>query len=118
MNAARCADWSHEGRAAYFMSAEDLTYPSDLPVQQDLGLAALVGAGHVERNGHHYIAGIPAASTEEEEGLLRAHPDPYERKGDRVQLRIEDGRLSFASLDKPGFASGFSPTLGDGRPLL
>lgn len=40
------------------MSAEDLTTQSGLALQQDLVLAALIGAGHIERNGHHYVDGM------------------------------------------------------------
>ena len=44
----------------YFMSAEDLTTQAGLSVQQDLALVNLLGIGHVERNGHHYVNGMAA----------------------------------------------------------
>ena len=40
------------------MSAEDLTTQAGVAVQQDLALATLIGATHVERNGHHYVDGM------------------------------------------------------------
>ena len=45
----------------YFMSAEDLTTQAGVAVQQDLALATLIGATHVERNGHHYVDGMTGA---------------------------------------------------------
>ena len=43
------------------MSAEDLTTQSGIALQQDLALATLIGATHVERNGHHYVDGMAGA---------------------------------------------------------
>ena len=43
---------------SYFMSGEDLTTQGGIAVQQDLALATLVGATHVERNGHHSVNGM------------------------------------------------------------
>ena len=53
-------------RTSYFMSAEDLTTQAGVAVQQDLALATLVGATHVERNGHHYVDGMAGAPEEEQ----------------------------------------------------
>jgi hypothetical protein len=110
INAGRCAMWNRQaGRAAFFMSAEDLTTQAGLAVQQDLALVALLGLGHVERNGHHYVRGLAALPPAEQAAWLAAHPDLYTREGDLVRLRIEGGRLALGSLAGPGFAAGAEP---------
>ena len=73
------------------MSAEDLTTQAGLAVQQDLALVALLGLGHVERNGHHYVRGLAALPLTEQAAFLAAHPDLYVRDGDLVRLRIDRG---------------------------
>jgi hypothetical protein len=118
LNAARCAAWNHEeGRPHYFLSAEDLTTQAGLSVQQDLALVNLLGIGHVERNGHHYVDGLSAVPKAEQEEFLRAHPDLYERSHGAVRLSIRDGRIAIGSLDTPGFASAAMPDFGAMQPL-
>jgi Enolase C-terminal domain-like len=110
INAARCALWNREaGREVFFMSAEDLTTQPGLALQQDLALVSLLGLGHVERNGHHYVRGLAALSAGEQAAWLAAHPDLYVRDGDLAHLRITRGRLAIGSLAGPGFAAGAEP---------
>jgi hypothetical protein len=110
INAARCALWNREaGRQVFFMSAEDLTSQPGLALQQDLALVSLLGLGHVERNGHHYVRGLAAMSDGEQAAWLAAHPDLYVRDGDLARLRITGGRLAIGSLAGPGFAAGAEP---------
>jgi hypothetical protein len=116
LNAARCALWNREGGGGrFFMSAEDLTTQAGLGVQQDLALVALLGLGHVERNGHHYVRGLAALPAAEQAAWLAAHPDLYVRDGDLVRLRIEQGRLALGSLGCVGFAAGAEPDWTDLR---
>ena len=61
------------------MSAEDLTTQAGVAVQQDLALATLIGATHVERNGHHYVDGMTRRAAGEQDAFLAAHPDLYHR---------------------------------------
>ncbi|HYF42926.1 MAG TPA: enolase C-terminal domain-like protein [Ramlibacter sp.] len=105
LNAARCAAWG----PGYFMSAEDLTTQAGLAVQQDLALVNLLGIGHVERNGHHYVNGMAAWPEAEQEAFLQAHPDLYERSHGAVRLKIQGGRIALRSLAGPGYASGAWP---------
>jgi L-alanine-DL-glutamate epimerase-like enolase superfamily enzyme len=110
LNAARCARWNREATGApFFMSAEDLTTQPGLGVQQDLALAALLGLGHVERNGHHYVRGLAALPVAEQRAFLHAHPDLYMDDGGLVRLRIEGGRLAIGSLNCVGFAAAAEP---------
>ena len=111
INAGRCALWNREtGRATFFMSAEDLTTQPGLAVQQDLALVSLLGLGHVERNGHHYVRGLAALPAAEQRAFLAAHPDLYMDDRGLVRVRIVEGRLSIASLGCAGFAAGAEPS--------
>ena len=112
LNLARCRVWnSTEGEGRYFMSAEDLTTQDGVSVQQDLALVNLLGLGHVERNGHHFIDGFAGRPDSEADAFLRAHPDLYHRQNDRVRMRIKDGEAAIASLACPGFAIGAMPVV-------
>jgi hypothetical protein len=111
LNRARVAQWNSEvGAARYFMSAEDLTTQGGVAVQQDFAQALLVGATHVERNGHHYVDGMAGAPTAEQEAFLAAHPDLYASADGRARLAIRDGKVSLGSLYRtPGLAVGPMP---------
>jgi hypothetical protein len=112
VNAARCAKAKAAHRPA-FLSGEDLTAQAGLAVQQDLALVGLLGLPHVERNGHHYVAGFDGqgAPAGEQHGFLTAHPDLYEASTRGARLAIRDGMLSLRSLAVPGFASGVLPDI-------
>ena len=110
LNALRCAAWNANERAGrYFMSAEDLTTQPGLSVQQDLALVGLLGITHVERNGHHYVNGMAAQSTVEQDAFVAAHPDLYERSHGAVRLKIRNGKIDLRSLDCAGYASAAMP---------
>jgi hypothetical protein len=98
LNRARIAKWSAESGTRFFLSTEDLTTQGGVALQQDLVLAALVGAGHVERNGHHYVDGMAGAPAAEQQAFLAAHPDLYAASGGRTRLAIRDGRLAIGSV--------------------
>ena len=116
LNRARVAHWS-QGGEQHFMSAEDLTTQGGVAVQQDLALATLVGATHVERNGHHYVDGMAGAPAAEQEAFLAAHPDLYGRAPDgRARLSIRAGAVGLKSLETPGLAVGPLPDLAAMRP--
>lgn len=118
LNAARCARWNRDaGTERFFMSAEDLTIQAGLALQQDLALVSLLGIGHVERNGHHYVDGMAALPGAEQQAFLEAHPDLYERSHGAVRVRLREGRLAIGSLEAPGYASGAMPDWGAMRPM-
>ena len=108
LNAARARKWN-AGGAACFVTAEDLTVQPGIALQHSLALAALVGAPHVEVNGHHFVGGFAGASPAEQARFAAAHPDLYRLEEDRARVRIHDGRMALASLDVPGFAVGCAP---------
>lgn len=111
LNRARIASWSaQDGAGRYFMSAEDLTTQSGLALQQDLVLASLVGAGHIERNGHHYVDGMAGAPMAEQAAYLAAHGDLYSSASDRTRLSIRKGGIHFESvLAAQGLGSAVEP---------
>ena len=108
INATRAAKWSTP-REKFFVTGEDLTCQAGPSVQQDLALGALIGVTHAERNGHHYVDGFGDTPADEANAFLAAHPDLYERAGNRVRLAIHDGDLLTGSLTAPGFATGVHP---------
>ncbi|HXV30455.1 MAG TPA: mandelate racemase [Sinorhizobium sp.] len=111
INRARVETWNAEaGSARYFMSAEDLTTQAGLGLQQDLVLAALIGAGHIERNGHHYVDGMAGAPASEQAAYLAAHGDLYENARGRVRLGMRAGEIGFGSaLSAIGLGSSVEP---------
>lgn len=116
LNAARAAEDLRQGRKA-ILTAEDLTCQPGLAWQQDTLMAATLGAAHVERNGHHFAGGFQGASEAEKRAFLDAHPDLYAPGRDGPRLRIEAGRVRFASLDAPGFGSNPEPDFAAMHPL-
>lgn len=115
LNRARVAQW---GRG-FFMSAEDLTTQGGIAVQQDLLLAALIGAEHVERNGHHYVDGMSGASAAEQAAYLAHHPDLYSATADgRARIAIRNGAVSLASvLAAPGLGVAVEADWANLAPL-
>ncbi|WP_149541408.1 enolase-like domain-containing protein [Siccirubricoccus phaeus] len=108
INLARCRVWNAEG-GAYFLSGEDLTCLAGVSVQQDLALVALLGLAHVERNGHHFIAGFAGRPKAEAVRFLEAHPGLYADTSRGPRLAIREGVLDLASLDVPGLGATEEP---------
>jgi hypothetical protein len=112
LNRARVVKWNAEAREdRFFMSAEDLTTQGGVALQQDLALATLVGATHIERNGHHYVDGMAGAPQAEQDAFLSLHGDLYARAPNgRVRVSIRAGSLALGSLAQtPGLAVGVMP---------
>jgi hypothetical protein len=86
-------------------------------LQADLAVVAALGIGHVERNGHHYFRGLGHLGAAEKAQALALHPDLYERRGDEVYLRIEDGTLACASLQVPGMGFAVLPDMASLTPV-
>jgi len=105
------------GREELFLSAEDLSNLPVVPLQADLAAVALLGIGHVERNGHHYFRGLGHLSEAEKAAALAAHPDLYERRADEVFLEVTDGMLACASLQVPGMGFAALPDIGAMTPV-
>ncbi|MBB4193127.1 hypothetical protein GGE45_001712 [Rhizobium aethiopicum] len=97
------------GVLGLFLSGEDLTCQAGLAVQQDLALVSLLGLSHVERNGHHYVAGMQGAPQAEKARFAAAHPDLYQQGAGGPLLSIRGGRIGIGSLTAIGYASGALP---------
>jgi hypothetical protein len=118
LNAARVAKLNAEAdMPRYFMSGEDLTTLAGVSVQQDLALVSLLGLGHVERNGHHFIDGMSFAPAAEQASFARAHADLYELSGGRARLAIAAGRLRLGSLACRGHAVAAAVDFAAMRPM-
>jgi hypothetical protein len=109
INRARIEAWNAAEPGRYFMSAEDLTTQAGVAMQQDLCLATLIGATHVERNGHHYVDGMTGVPQAEQDAFLSRHPDLYHRAGGHVRVTIRDGQIALGSLETPGLGAGPKP---------
>ena len=105
-NAARIAQ--NPGRL--LLSGEDLTCQAGLAVQQDTLLATSLGVTHLERNGHHYVAGFGSAPPAEGQAFAAAYPALYRLQGERARLAVTDGRLALSQLSaSAGFGSAAHP---------
>ena len=94
---------------AYVISAEDLTTIGPVELLQDLTVAAVIGADHVERNGHHYFYGLRAFPEETRERVLAAHEDVYRRDENGVPtLDIVDGTVELGTVIEAPFGSALS----------
>ncbi|MCC5982821.1 MAG: mandelate racemase [Rhodobacteraceae bacterium] len=117
LNAARVAQGNATG-ARLFLSAEDLTVQPGLALQQDLVLAAVTGNTHVERNGHHFVAGMGPAPEAEQTRFAQAHPDLYTVRAGQTRLRIDGGMIALTStLAAPGLGCALAPDAGALAPL-
>jgi hypothetical protein len=88
-----------------------------VPLQADLAAVALLGIGHVERNGHHYFRGLGHLPEAEKAAALAAHPGLYGRREHEVFLKITDGMLDCASLQVPGMGFAALPDLTAMTPV-
>ncbi len=100
------------------LSGEDLTTQAGLAVQQDLALVSLLGLGHVERTGHHYVDGFGVAPAGEVESFRSAHADVYGQRGGRVRLAIADGRIALGSINaSSGLGASVHPDFASMEPM-
>jgi L-alanine-DL-glutamate epimerase-like enolase superfamily enzyme len=90
------------------MSGEDLGTIGPVSVIQDLAAMAALGISSVERNGHHYFAGLSMFSSEIQRQVLAAHGDLYQLSSlGWPTFRIKDGNIQVDSLNKHPFGVGF-----------
>jgi len=85
---------------------------------QDCAVAAALGVESVERNGHHYFAGLSAFPSAVQERVLEAHPDLYRRTpAGWPALKIEGGTLDLGSVHRAPLGVGFEIDLEPYLPL-
>src|SRR5262249_47520294 len=94
----------HCGMQPTILSGEDLANIGPVALLQDLAVCAALGIKSVERNGHHYFAGLSMFPEEVQSQILTAHPDLYHPSRDLwPTLTIEDGRISLKSVNAAPF---------------
>ena len=90
------------------MSGEDLANIGPVALLQDLAVASSLGVSSIERNGHHYFAGLSAFPERVGEQVLESHGDLYHRSRDGwPTLSVRGGRVSLASLQRAPLGVGF-----------
>lgn len=90
------------------MSGEDLCNVGPVAVIQDLAVMAAIGIESVERNGHHYMAGLSQFPEAAQRQVIDAHDGLY-RASERgwPTLDIRDGRIDLGSVNGQPFGTGF-----------
>jgi hypothetical protein len=94
----------------YVMSGEDLSNIGPVALLQDLAVQAAIGVSSVERNGHHYFAGLSFWPAAWQASILEQHSDlyvPSEAGWPRVDVR--DGMLRLDSVNSAPFGVNFLP---------
>lgn len=96
------------GGGALVMSGEDLANIGPVALLQDLAVVASLGIRSVERNGHHYFAGLSAFPDEVQRQMLQRHSDLYEQiPSGWASLRIAQGELALDSVVAAPLGVGF-----------
>ena len=90
------------------MSGEDLCNVGPVAVIQDLAVMAALGIESVERNGHHYMAGLSQFPEATQRQVLDSHTGLY-RISERgwPTLDIRDGQIDLTSVNSQPFGTGF-----------
>ena len=93
-------------------SGEDLGSVGPISPLQDLAAQAALGITSVERNGHHYFAGLRQFPVALQEHARRHHPDLYVPMADGVpRLDLRAGELRIGSLNAAPFGVPGEPDL-------
>lgn len=92
----------------FLMSGEDLCNVGPIAVQQDLAVCAALGIKSVERNGHHYNAGLSQFPLDVQQQVLSAHGDLYHASpAGWPTLTIRHGRITIDSVNDAAFGVKF-----------
>lgn len=86
------------------LSGEDLSNVGPVALLQDLAVQAVLGVTSVERNGHHYFAGLAQFPAGVQAHVLAQHGDLYTRTAEgwpRVDVR--DGSVAIGSVLRAPF---------------
>lgn len=101
----------------FLMSGEDLCNVGPVALLQDLAVCAALGIKSVERNGHHYNAGLSQFPRGVQEDILRAHFDLYHPSpAGWPTLTIERGRIALGSVNAAAFGVKFLLNPGQFTP--
>jgi len=108
-NACLLAELRHRSNGnRLVMSGEDLANIGPVALLQDLAVVASLGVSSVERNGHHYFAGLSAFPQSVQEEVLFHHGDLYEKSPcGWPSLKIINGELCLDSIVDSPLGVGF-----------
>ena len=100
-----------EPHRSLILSGEDLANIGPIALLQDLTVMSVLGIKHIERNGHHYFAGLDSFPVEVQQQILSSHSDLYHQPAEFPTLKIRNGRIGIASLLRSPFGLNdeFSP---------
>jgi hypothetical protein len=99
---------SQSGDGRLVMSGEDLANIGPVALLQDLAVIASLGVASVERNGHHYFAGLSAFPEAVQQAILEHHGDLYDQGPQGwPTLRITGGELNLESVIHSPLGVGF-----------
>ena len=91
----------------FVMSGEDLCGVGPVAMVQDLAVQAALGNTSVERNGHHYVAGLSGFPAAIQARMLESHPDLYARaEAGWPTLRIQHGAIRLDSVNRAALGVG------------
>jgi hypothetical protein len=86
------------------LSGEDLANAGPIGLIQDLAAQAAFGVTSVERNGHHYFAGLSQFPRALQSHALEQHADLFVRSGQGwPRLDIQQGRIALGSVNTAPF---------------
>jgi hypothetical protein len=90
------------------LTGEDLANIGPVALLQDLTVCAALGIDSVERNGHHYFAGLSMFPADVQRQVLEHHGDLYHASGAGwPTLAVEQGRVKVGSLLRAPLGVGF-----------
>lgn len=117
VNACLLAELNRGSPGAYIMSGEDLANIGPVALLQDLVVASTLGVESVERNGHHYFAGLSAFPEAVQSQVLAAHDDLYGRAdGGWPTLALRNGGLDLRTVHAAPLGVGFELDVGQFTP--
>jgi len=88
------------------LSGEDLTNVGPAALTQDLAAAAALGITTIERNGHHYFAGLSEFPADLQAHALKYHPDLFERSpAGWPRVLVKNGRVALDSVNAAPFGA-------------
>lgn len=86
------------------LSGEDLSNVGPVALLQDLAAAACFGATSIERNGHHYFAGLSLFPASVQQHILAEHGDLYTRSAAGwPRLDVRAGKMQLGSVLRAPF---------------
>jgi len=90
------------------MSGEDLANVGPIGLLQDLAVTAALDIASVERNGHHYFAGLSQFPATVQQQILTCHDDLYRTTAAGwPTLNIQHGSLDLTSINQAPLGVGF-----------